>query len=84
MDLPESVELTQLRAENAQLRAKIGGASMPIPALPWWKSGATITTLTAIVVASVPSPRLCRDGAEESRACLGGSETDRKHSHLLP
>ena len=65
MDLPESVELTQLRAENAQLRAKIGGASTP--ALPWWKSGATITTLTAIVVASVPVTTAVQGWVQKNR-----------------
>ena len=68
MDSPESVELTQLRSENAQLRAKIhAGASMPIPALPWWKSGATIATLTAIVAASVPVTTAVQGWVQKNR-----------------
>jgi len=64
----ESVELTQLRAENAQLRAKSdAGASMPIPALPWWKSGATIATLTAIVAAIVPVTTAVQGWAQKNR-----------------
>jgi len=46
---------------------KIGGASMPIPALPWWKSGATITTLTAIVVASVPVTTAVQGWVQKNR-----------------
>jgi len=40
---------------------------MPIPALPWWKSGATITTLTAIVVASVPVTTAVQGWVQKNR-----------------
>jgi hypothetical protein len=69
MDSPESVELSQLRAENAQLRAAMqaqSGAAVS-PARPWWKSSATITTLTAIVAAVVPLTTAVRGWVQKNR-----------------
>jgi len=52
---PESVELSRLRTENAQLLATIQAARMPAsPAPPWRRSGAMIIALAAIVAAVVP------------------------------
>jgi hypothetical protein len=62
MESPETDDLAELRMENAVLKRRNAQlvadtrmlSTAPSPILPWWKSNATIITLTAIVAAVVP------------------------------
>ena len=57
-----------LQKENAQLVADIRRLSSPDPpALPWWKSGATITTLTTIIAAIVPLTAAVQGWVQKNR-----------------
>jgi hypothetical protein len=58
----------KLQKENAQLSAEIRQLSSPdVSARPWWKSGTTITTLTAILAAVVPLTTAVQGWVQKSR-----------------